>query len=149
MSEADTDKTKQPDTPVEDKAKVDQQEDKVVNIGGEAGVFNKEAAKYRTERNAALKEAAGLRAICEANGLETDDLSSLVDLSDLTIKDGQAIGRVTVSTPVKTPKGKDNTKTASGGTGMTPTLEEVAKWDTKRINDNWEMVEGLLRSQKS
>ena len=111
-----------------------------------------EAAKYRTERNAALREASALRTIATAHNLKLDAVQP-ESLAKLAIEGGKVVDKFDYTPP------KPGVSGGSGGAGSagepngtTPdagglTREKIAAMSNDEINKRWDEVQKVLRAK--
>ena len=105
-----------------------------------------EAAKYRTERNASLREAHALRTIAQAHSVNVADVVTASKLEPLTIENGEVQGEFDYQAPsLKQAKDTKQQKQIKADPGTTAiTAESLAKMSTSQINERWADVSNYL-----
>lgn len=110
----------------------------------EVSALRTEAAKYRTERNHALKSNAALTTVLDKHGVKFDVATA--DLSGFDIKDGKAEGAfdytppaLTKATPAQAQVRQDNENGLSHDKLKAMTPDE--------INKRWDEISSFLSTQ--
>ena len=106
-------------------------------------VARKQAARYRVQRNAALKAEHAQAAVLKAHNIGFD--TAKADTSKLEIKDGIAHGEFDYSPP----KPSGNGRAAKDPPGETPgalTFEDLKGMTAEQMTERWEEVEKVLAS---
>lgn len=103
-----------------------------------------EAAGYRAQRNAALRESAAFKVMLSAHNVPTD--LNADKLAALSIEDGQVAGSYEYSPPKpKAPTGSGTPNFAdTKETGLTK--EQLEKMSYEDINSNWDKVQAAMKS---
>lgn len=106
-----------------------------------------ESAKYRTGRNASLREAYALKQIAKAHGVDTDDLLTVEALDSLTIENGEVSGTFDYERPSL--QSQVTQKPVDKPAPTTPVAlseEMIAAMSSKEINDRWDEVSAFMAS---
>ena len=100
---------------------------------------------FRGQRDRFQRKSLALEAILQAHSIKYQDHVRDVDLEKLPLYRGQLEG-YSYSAPAITipaPKPARSEKAAE------PTLDEVRKWSTDKINQNWDTVKQLMKRGNS
>jgi len=110
-----------------------------------AAELRRESASYRTQRNAALREAHAYKTMLLAHNIAVDGVNE-DKLKDLPISDGRVDGKFDYTPPaIAVPAKPTSQANASiGGNAKPLTLDEVGGWSEEQINANWDEVQRLL-----
>ena len=111
-----------------------------------------EAAKYRTQRNDALRRATALETIAKAHGLDTAAADSEA-VRNLAISDGKVTDTFQYTPPKPGANSARAVHTPSGSAGQPPatqpdeglTHEKIAGMKPHEINQNWEKISAFMR----
>lgn len=107
--------------------------------------LSRKEAKYRTERNVALKANAGLAHVVNHHNIKAD--GSVVNSENLQIVDGKVVGSVVYS-PTALPRKRSNPSTSpDGGQGSGLTLNDVKSMTPAQINKRWDEVKTVLATK--
>ena len=111
---------------------------------------NRQAASYRVQRNAALREAHALRTIAKAHQIDISGVTPEA-LATLPIEEGKVDG-VFQYTPPKLTTLPNTTKTETTRLGaegsVTLTRESIEAMDSAEINKRWDEVKAFLEKGK-
>ena len=104
---------------------------------------NKEAARYRTERNTALKRAHAFRTILDAHNID-HSVATDQALAALDIEAGEVVTPFQYVAPkIKSPpKAPANSSEGAGDSGLT--REKIEQMTPEEINKAWE--DGTMQS---
>jgi len=105
-----------------------------------------EAANYRTQRNAALKEAKALRTIVEKHNIKLPDLEN--GMKDMTIKNGVVVGDFAYEAPK--PKAPTQNAPVADIESVNPEFndETLKNMSLDDINKNWDKISQVLKSKR-
>ena len=105
--------------------------------------LRKESAKYRVQRNDALKASHAYRTVVKAHNIKFS--IDEVDLTQMQIDDGAVTGDIAYTPPaIKAPSTNDSTTASMGASGETLTLDSVADMGANEINERWNEIKTLM-----
>ena len=112
-----------------------------------------EAAKHRTERNAALRDAAAVRKVAKAHNIDLSVVSAEA-VEKLAIQDGKVVDEFDYTAPAPQVKKSISAGEAPGGQPASSaksaglTREDIAKMSPSEINKRWDEVSALMADDK-
>lgn len=101
---------------------------------------NAEAARYRTERNSALKELHAVKTVLSEHGIQPGAL----DMSGLTINNGKVLGTVPYKPQMNVGFNTPISSIDNGVGGNVMNKESIALMNPEQINQNWETIRKIL-----
>ena len=105
--------------------------------------LRKEAASYRTQRNAALREAHVLSTVLNAHNIAFD--MGAVSMDTLEISDGKVTTPYSYSIPTSASNASSSpTPVAPSSTRLT--RQDVEAMTTAQINERWDDVSSLMKA---
>ena len=110
----------------------------VEKLKSENSSLRTESAKYRTQRNDALKQAHALGAVVKAHNINFD--LAKADLESLKVENGRIEGEFAY-TPAENPKSDPPKPSDKSEMSMA----DVKNMSPDQINENWDLVQGAMK----
>lgn len=104
--------------------------------------LRREAAAYRTQRNASLREAHAFRTILDKHGIDVSHITP-ESLNSLPISGGRVDGVFDYTPPKITAPANKPAPEVSGPAPLT--LEEARKLPPAEINKRWDEISNLMK----
>ena len=105
---------------------------------------NRQAARYRTQRNAALRRAHAMETMLKAHNISLEAMTE-ARLSEMPIHGGKVDGEFGYKAPrPQQPTSTRVAQPASGGSNVL-TADDLAGMSTSQINARWDEVKELLK----
>lgn len=126
----------------------DKSQQEIADLKHKVVALAKESARYRTARNAALRESHALRQIAKSHSVNVDEHLTVEKLDALKIVDGAVQGDFTYSAPsLKQAKEQAQTKTTqkSEEKSVGLTEESIAAMSHDEINKNWDAIQKFMQ----
>lgn len=141
-----------------DERTLEQSEAELTSAKEQIGKLRTENAKYRTQRNDALKRTYVLKAVTDAHGIKTGEVLSEGTLAGLSVQDGEVTGDFEYKAPKLTkeapsggeqPSGQQQQQRQEPGASATLTMDAIAKMSDAEINKRWDEVSAVLEGQEA
>ena len=142
-SSAESDKDQPQEVPATDPNETTESSDKVAEA-------NREAAKFRTERNAALRRASALETMLDAHNIDHSTVNDQ-SVKGLEIKNGKVVERFVYQAPkIRNDSAKPSADATEAGSSGGLTREGIEKMSEAEINKAWEdgTMQSFLKSNR-